>query len=398
MDTSVAVDLAFAFIILVTAAQGFERGAVRTVGSVVGFLGGAWAGLRWAPAAVRALGGEVGPGAGAIAVVVAVLACATFGQMVLAWLLARFVPTRRTLLGWAEKSAGGLLGAAMAAGTVWVGAGLVGALAPVDVATVIDGSRVVRAVSAVVPAEREDIAQEIAGLVSASDLPAVVADPLPGVAPDVAEVDPAVAGNTAIRRAGESVLRIEGSALGCGRVQEGTGFVIAPGLVVTNAHVVEGTSAVTVRKGRLRSRAQVVGFDPQRDVAVLAADTGDAAPLAVTDTRLRRGADAVVAGYPLGGPYTVQAARIRSRMPVIGKDIHDRGEVRRTIYAVRVSVQPGNSGGPLLTTSGEVAGVVFARASDQAATAFVLTPGELGPALDEARARKRQDVGRCRAA
>ena len=163
---------------------------------------------------------------------------------------------------------------------------------------------------------------------------------------------------------------------GCGHDSEGSGFVYAPGRVLTNAHVVAGMKKVTVQDNGDRP-ARVVLFDPDVDLAVLSVDGLSGAPLASSTTTARSGTSAVVAGYPEDGPFDPEPARIRDAERAYGKNIYGNNQgghrVGRDIYSVRARVRPGNSGGPLLATDGRVLGVVFATAVDASDTGYALT-------------------------
>ena len=96
--------------------------------------------------------------------------------------------------------------------------------------------------------------------------------------------------------------------------------------------------------------------------------------------RAAKGGDpAVVLGFPQNGPFTVRSARIRSQGTISGRDIYNERSVQRDIYAIRAVVRSGNSGGPLLTGDGEVAGVVFARADGDDTRGYAMTNAELEP-------------------
>jgi S1-C subfamily serine protease len=178
-------------------------------------------------------------------------------------------------------------------------------------------------------------------------------------------------------------VKITGLASLCDREQEGSGWVVAPERVVTNAHVVSGTQAESVQiQGVGRSYdAHVVVFDPERDLAVLSVP-GLPAPTSTLGTDLQRSDGAVVAGFPLDGPYSLDSARVRDVLTATGDDIYGRPGVSRQVYSLYAEVQPGNSGGPLLSPSGAVVGVVFARSLDDPETGYALTLDEVRPDLD----------------
>ncbi len=183
----------------------------------------------------------------------------------------------------------------------------------------------------------------------------------------------------AIARA--SVVKVAGVAPGCSRRIEGSGFVIAPGRVLTNAHVVAGVTQheeITPAAGGRGLAAHVVLYDPERDIAILAVP-GLTAPQLSFAGAAQSGSPAIVVGYPLDGGFTAVAARIGPVETAIGPDIYQRTRVTRQIYPIRAVVQQGNSGGPLLAPDGQVYGVVFAAATSVADTGYALTASEVAP-------------------
>ena len=171
----------------------------------------------------------------------------------------------------------------------------------------------------------------------------------------------------------------------CSRGQEGSGWVVGPQRVVTNAHVVAGVTAEHVRvQGTGRSYdARVIVFDPKRDLAVLSVP-GLQAPALRQGPGLKRADGAIVAGFPLDGPYRLDPARVRDLLRATGADIYGNPGVVREIYSLFGKVEPGNSGGPLLSPSGEVVGIVFAKSLDDDQTGYALTLAEARPVLEAA--------------
>jgi S1-C subfamily serine protease len=181
-----------------------------------------------------------------------------------------------------------------------------------------------------------------------------------------------------------SVVKIQGLAESCSRNIEGSGFVIGKDKVVTNAHVVAGVTdppLVTTRLGEQRS-GRVVLFDAERDVAVLYVPDLNLPTLHVTDSA-PFAAKAIVAGYPLDAGFTAVNARVGSAEEANGPDIYDRSYVTRDIYPIRADVRPGNSGGPLISPSGDVYGMVFAAAVYLHHTGYALTGSEIKPDISQ---------------
>jgi S1-C subfamily serine protease len=191
--------------------------------------------------------------------------------------------------------------------------------------------------------------------------------------------DPGAVSESVLDRAKGSIVKIVGDAAECGRGQEGSGVVVAPQRVVTNAHVVAGVDTPTVQVGGTGERraARVVLFDPQKDIAVLAVPGLRATPLRLAPSDLVHGDDAVVAGFPRNGPFAAGAARVRAVLSAVGEDIYGKPGVTREVYSLYANVQQGNSGGPLLNTSGHVAGIVFAKSLDDPLTGYALTVKEI---------------------
>jgi S1-C subfamily serine protease len=187
-------------------------------------------------------------------------------------------------------------------------------------------------------------------------------DPLPSVQGPAADVPPptrGIASAREIRAAAASVVRVLGSA--CGLGVEGSGWIAAPGLVVTNAHVVAGESDTVVQLGGHAPSlsAQAVVFDSHDDIAVLRVP-GLSAPALNLAAAPRTGASAGILGYPLDGPFDAQPGRIGQTEQVRTEDAYGNGPVLRSIVALRGRVRPGNSGGPMVDAQGHVVATVFA--------------------------------------
>lgn len=218
---------------------------------------------------------------------------------------------------------------------------------------------------------------------------AVLGDGLPGLGellgPGTADLAPPVAlDDPDLQRAAASVARVSGNAYSCGRGTSGTGFVIADDRVVTNAHVVAGVVTPIVELPGVAAReGRIVYFDPVDDLAVIAVDDlgVEALPFAPS---LAAGDAAVVQGYPFGGPFTMVPAGVESVGIADVPDVYDDTWNPRGIYSLRAEVRPGNSGGPLLTDDGSVAGVVFARAEDDDQVGYAMTMAELSPVASQA--------------
>ena len=252
------------------------------------------------------------------------------------------------------------------------------------------GSRVARAVDEAAPAP-PDTLQALRRLVGEGSFPQVFSTLRP--APEVG-LPPGDAGVPAsvVARTSAATVRIEGRA--CDRIQEGSGFVAEPGVVVTNAHVVAGEAATdAVRPDGSRVAATVVHFDPDRDLAVLAVPEVAAAPLPIGDVEV--GGTGVVLGHPGGGPLEASPFAVQEEVQAVGRDLYDDHDTRRRVLVLASDLAPGDSGAPAVDAGGSVVGVAFAIAPDRPGTAYALTTDELRAALDAPRAARGVDTGPC---
>jgi S1-C subfamily serine protease len=186
------------------------------------------------------------------------------------------------------------------------------------------------------------------------------------------------------------------SSIACGYGVEGSGWVAASGLVVTNAHVVAGQAVTRIQPAGAgpRKRAEVVLFDDKNDVAVLRVDgLGlDPLPLATPEPNEVTAVLGFPENGPLPGPLNVQPARTGATRRVISSDAYNRGLVERTVTSFRVDVRPGNSGGPVVNGDGEVVATVFASRADSSKSGYGI-PSQIVQRRLAAAAERTEPVG-----
>lgn len=390
------LDLVLLVAAIAFAVSGYRRGFLVGVLSFLGFLGGGVVGMLLAPQFLRQVTGS-SPASSIVAILI-VLGLAMVGQ-VLATLLAGNL---RQYITWhPARAVDAGAGAFVSAISILVVAWFLGsAVATTDLPPISDevrGSAVLRTVSRVMPPGASTWFSAFSGMLDKNGFPQVFnpfsTEPIVEVAP----VDPKVSNSVAVRRARGSIVRVLGTARSCSREIEGTGFVYAPQRVMTNAHVVAGVRNPRVEiEGRGPDlRGRVVHFDAKTDIAVLYVPDLDVRPLKF-DRSAEAQDSAVVAGFPRNGPFRVDAARIRSQINARGPDIYQRSTVNREVFSLLARVQPGNSGGPLLSPTGDVYGVIFAKSLDNDTTGYALTTNEV---LDNAAAGRnntdRVNTGGC---
>lgn len=193
----------------------------------------------------------------------------------------------------------------------------------------------------------------------------------------VADPDPTLSALPPVREATKSIVKVHALAPNCSSDRTGTAFVVGPRHVLTNAHVVAGSSEVRVQVNGSDLVGAVVGYDAQLDVAMVRVPELDLPTLRVNTAPLSAGASVIVSGFPLNEPLTTVSGRVQSSFGLDGPDIYQGRDTFREVYVLKAQIRQGNSGGPLLTPDGAVAGVVFASAPDVAGTGYALTSAQV---------------------
>lgn len=378
------LDVVLVVVLGIYAVSGYRQGLIASIFALAGFLLGVGVAIWQLPAMLSRWDAVVDDARWrVIALVVGVFVLGWLGQF-LGGLVG--VSIRRRVRPTSLRRVDAALGAVVVTVVVTLVLGFIGgALRQVGnptLARAVSESRILRAVNDLVPEQSDQVLAGVRTFLSTQGFPQVFGGLTPEPINPVQTPDRAVAGSAAIRGAARSIVKITTESDSCSRGQEGTGWVLSRGRVVTNAHVVAGSSQVRVEGGGETARGRVVFFDPRRDLAVVSVD-GFEAPALPLGGELTRGQSAVVPGYPLDGPYTVVPARVRATLDARGFDIYSRGRVVREIYSLSTSVQPGNSGGPLLDTRGNVVGVIFAKSVDDDQTGYALTLDEARPVFQQ---------------
>ncbi len=373
------IDLIIVVLALLFAANGFRQGLILSVASFVGFFGGSVVGSQLAGPVANAV--SVSLFARVFLALLVVLGVAFLGQLAAVWAGQRL---RQRLTWRPARYADALLGSVVSALAVllvaWMVATPLASSAFPSLARDVRESTLVGAVDQAVPSPVRSLYDSLRDLIDRRGLPDVL-DPLtPTIVTDVPTPDPALANDPTVVAASAAVVKITGVAPDCSRRVDGSGFVYAEDRVMTNAHVLAGVRDPEVNLDGQRLPATTVFVDEQLDIAVLAVPDLSVAPLVFATIALDTGADAIITGYPGGGPLYVGPARIRDRSIIAGPDFRNTTTVEREVYSLRGDVRAGNSGGPLLDTDGTVLGVVFASAVDDPNTGYALTAAAVSEA------------------
>ncbi len=251
---------------------------------------------------------------------------------------------------------------------IWVTASIAVNLPYALVSSQVANSAIVKTITKTMPPAPALFAR-VQSFVSSAGFPSVFASLPPAVSgpvtlPSQASVD-AVA-----QKVEPSVVKVQ--AIACGQIQDGSGFVVQNGIVVTNAHVVAGSSNITVIDAAGSHPTSVLLFNPKLDIAVLKVQGLTDAPLPLLNGAAGRGVEGVVLGYPGGGPLTTSTAGVMDIFTAQGRDIYNQTVTDRLVYELEAIIRPGNSGGPIVNLNGQVIGVVFSRSTTNPDVGFAL--------------------------
>jgi S1-C subfamily serine protease len=389
LDVLLGLLLAFALV------RGWRQGAATQVAALGGFVVGLLVGVWAAPRIAGTFVAEPGPTA-AVAVLVVLVVIVLIGQGIGASVGLRL---RRAAalagIGRVDRVLGVGVGAAWLAFVIWILSGVLSQGPIPSVSQQIRGSEIVQALDRVFPPQPAVVGR-IAAFLDDQGFPQVFTGPEGGIAaPPVPETaDESV---RAAAAAGQpSTVQIRTAGCG-GALGAGSGFVAAPGFVVTNAHVVAGFDRVSVRDAAGEHPAVPISFDPALDIAVLAVPDVVAPPIPWADSAVGRGTEGASLGFPGGSSeMVVRPATVQGSLDAIGRDIYGENTVRRQVLVLSAPVERGDSGGPFVTSAGRVGGVVFAGAPD-GDTGYALAASEVRPVVEGAIARDQQvGVGACR--
>lgn len=379
MTGSQWLDFALFALAAAAAISGWINGAAASGFALLGVGIGATSGLLVAPHLVREIDSPLGRLSAGLAIIAVMVIIGQIAGVTIGRAARRYISgTGARLL---DSTVGAVFQAAAMLLVAWLVAVPIAAQEGTSVGKAVRGSTVLARIDEVAPDQLQRVPAAFTAVLGTTGFPDILG-PF-GTTPmqEVPPPDPVLAESEVVNRVEPSVLKILGRAESCSRALEGSGFVAAPGLVMTNAHVVAGTDQVTVMSGGQELEADVVVYDPNVDVAVLRVPDLAAPVLPFAEEYARTGDDAIVLGYPGNGPYRPDAARVRERVTLRGPDIYRAQTVDREVYILRGTVREGNSGGPLVTPDGKVVGVVFGAAMDAEDTGYALTLDQVLPQL-----------------
>lgn len=384
------LDWALVVVLIIVIVIGFRRGFWVSMGTVAGAVAGVLGGLFLMPLIVQLVP------AGVIRIIAMV---ATTGVLIwLGMVIGRKVGRRLRLhishpvMRSIDKFLGAIGNSLIAGLMISLIAFSISSVGVPGITSLLKNSRIVAFTTSLTPeSARVWIADVRADVLDSSELPELDLAGTEDPQPEQTRLEP----TQEVHQTSTSSVRITGSAFECGQSQTGSGFAVTRDRVVTNAHVVAGVEAPQVESfdGQLFT-GQVVGFDPDVDIAVIALPGADLPVVEFGDV-LEPGESAFVLGFPSGGPHQILSAEIQARGPATVSNIYDENAQLRDVYQIAAEVRQGNSGGALVGEDGKVAGVIFARASE-ADIGYAMTRAEISAIVGQAEQLNQQiSTGHC---
>jgi S1-C subfamily serine protease len=371
---SALLDVLLIALLVAWTIYGYRRGFALSIGSILGVIVGAVLAFFAIPLATRVVGATDFR----LPVILIVVAGLIVIGFAVGSAIGRAVQRgvgRRGPLRAIDRIFGAIISVVATAIVISMLAFGIGSLGVPFVSDAIATSKVVAAIDAITPAPVQSVEAQVRSLVTQQGIPRL----LDSIGTGTPLAIPSDGSTTAQQLAAHSVVKVTGNAYACGQNQTGSGFVVSPGRIITNAHVVAGvTEPVVVAPDGGSWTGKVVYFDTVNDLAVIAVSGMPTAALTVGQT-LGQGATAVFDGYPLGGPFSSKPAAVQAVSTERVPNIYGEDPAAREVYSLAADVQQGNSGGPLLDPTGHVVGVVFAKSATTSDIGFALTTAELAP-------------------
>jgi S1-C subfamily serine protease len=378
------VDIFIAAAFLIFGWIGFRRGILRTILSIIGLIVGGAAGAIATPS-IQSLISNNAFGFKPTIGLTSIILGASLG-MFLFGILGSFL--RVVLLPFPfMKTIDSLIGFGLAIVAVASISSTLSSAAQVipnkTVNNLFSQSQLISQIDQYLPERFKDAAQKIQNVITDSPLPEVFKSLVESrITPTQLESDVAIP--EIVTKSVASTVRIDGIAESCSAAMVGTGFIVSPERVITNAHVVAGVKepVITLFNSQTQLGGRVIAIDRKKDIAIIFVPglTGEKLTFIGPVTPNEIG---FVVGYPNGGNLRTMPVSVTSEFESIGTDIDGNGETRREVIVFGGDVKPGNSGGPLLNDQGQVLGVVFAADAENKNTGYALAPSEVAKLVSE---------------
>jgi len=384
------LDLLIFFILIGMLIRGFEIGFIRQFLTAVGFIGGLLLGSWLTDLVVKTNSSQDRRTFLTLSITLGTIIIFLAISEVLGIFLKKKISAKK--VNRVDSALGSLLGGISTVVAIWLAAAILIKLPYQSLKSEIQQSKIVATIDKALPSA-PSVVTRMGTIIDPNGFPQVFVGTEPSPATPVNE--PSLAAFQAvINKDSASVVKIEGR--GCGGIVLGSGFVAGNGYIITNAHVVAGVSNPYVIDGNGQHNANVVFFDPNLDLAVLQTTDLAGQPLKIDQSLAAIGSQGVVLGYPGGGPFDAVPGAVADEFIATGRNIYNEGSTNREVYELQATVVPGNSGGPFVTTDGNVSGIVFAQSTVYNHVGYALAMQQVVSEFDQAKANPQSvSTGNC---
>jgi S1-C subfamily serine protease len=385
------VDVIILLFLVSAIVRGFEIGSIRQIFSAIGLFGGLLLGAWIEPHFVHFAHTELSRSWLAMGITCGTaLIFLIIGEYLGVYLKSKLM---RYKIDKFDRGFGTLVGAVTLLATVWIICGVLVNLPFPGMQSELKDSGIIRLLNRHLPSAPNVVA-DLSHVIDPNGFPKVFIGLEPAPLNPNVSLPPLGKLTSVVLKDEPSVVKIEGQ--GCGGIVEGSGFIVAPNIVVTNAHVIAGVSHPYIVDQDDDHAASVIWFDPDLDIAVLSTNNLSGSSLLIANTTFKDGTDGAVLGFPGGGNFDATPAVVLDDFTAAGRNIYDQGNTNRDVYEIKATVIPGNSGGPLINTSGAVIGVVFAESTTYNQVGYALTTPQVLSEIHQAEARNQTvSTGSC---
>ena len=373
------VDALVVFAVISTFLRGHQIGLVKQAGSTIGFVAGLFLSVSLG-AKAHLISNDATT---KVMFSMLLLFILSFGLMLLGEHIGSRLKThiaKRKIVNFIDNYIGSIIAVATLALGLWLMTALIALLPANSIQKTIRESTTFGFIDRTLP----PASQALAGLnhfIDPNNAPLVFSGREPS--PEALQNLPPLSNYSAVLSVVErSVVRIQG--LGCGGIVNGSGFVYENNRIVTNAHVVAGVKNPKVYDSDGTHDAKVVYFDPGNDIAVLYVENLSTKPLNLASAPMSKGQIGLVIGYPGGGAENAQVVASLDNVDALGRDIYNQSKIIRNVQILQANLIPGNSGGPVLDTQGNVVGVVFGTSTSYNNIGYALTLPQIRQNLNQA--------------
>ncbi|MCL5113169.1 MAG: MarP family serine protease [Patescibacteria group bacterium] len=380
MNNGTLIDIALVVVLIISLFRGWKIGFIQQLFSGVGFFGGLFLGSLIEPHFINL--------AHSVESRTLVALLCTLGMAFIFLTIGEFIGIHLKNIGLHSKIInsfdnilGSIISLVISLLIIWLIAIVLSSLSIPGLQSIINSSKIITTLNNNLP-NAPTVLSDLGSIINPNGFPKVFLGGEPNLNNNNASLPSLSKFQVAISQDQNSVVKIEG--LGCGGLVEGSGFVIGPNLVATNAHVIAGVNKIFVYDNNGSTRATPIYFNPNLDFAILRLSNLTDKPLVIDSNTLNNDSPTAFLGYPGGGPLSIKPSLVLAEIQAYGLNIFGQGNTSRSVYELKADVMPGNSGGPLINQQGQVVGIIFAKSTSYNNVGYALSANQIVKPLEYA--------------